>query len=284
MSRRSPVRESEARSSLSRPTQVILSYFALLLFTLFALSFSLAVIPGKVSLANFRALIGDGTFLRGLGNSALVALVVSITGVALASTVGYALSRVRAIRRSAAVPGLVAPQMLPAALVLLPLFLLLLKLGLINSYVCVLIIYALTALPFCIWQMKRCYESISIALEEAAVLDGCTRWQLFYLIILPLAAPALVITALFSFLAAWNESVVAAIVLQDVEKYILPLGLKTSQFNMSTQWGLYSASALLVSLPVLILFFVLSQFLVSGLNFGGEEHYGVERVRDSRAA
>lgn len=264
MSRHSPGLENETRSSLSPPTQVTLSYFALFLFTLFAISFSLAVIPGRVSLANFRALIDDGTFLRGLGNSALVALAVSTTGLAVASTAGYALSRVRAFRRSPAIPGLFVTQVLPAAILLLPLLFLLFRLGLISSYLCVLIIYALTALPFCIWQMKRCYDTIPIALEEAAVLDSCSRWQLFYLIILPLAAPALVITALFSFLAAWNESVVTAIVLQDVEKYLLPLGLNISQFNMSTQWGLYAAGALLASLPVLILFFVLSRVLFSG--------------------
>lgn len=284
MSRRSPVLENEARSSPSRLTQVTFSYFALFLFTLFALSFTLALIPGRASLADFRALFSDATFLHGLGNSALIALAVTITGIALASTAGYALSRVRSFGRSPAVPGLFLAQMFPAALLLLPLVLLLLKLGLINSYFCVLIIYVLTALPFCIWQMKDCFNTIPIALEEAAVLDGCTRWQLFYLIILPLAAPALVATALFSFLAAWNESLVAAIVLHDVEKYIVPLQLKTSQFNMGPQWGLYAAGALLVSLPVLILFFGLSRLLVSGLNFGAEEHYGVERVRNSRAA
>ena len=134
MSRHSPGLENETRILPSPPTQVTLSYFALFLFTLFAISFSLAVIPGRVSLANFRALIDDGTFLRGLGNSALVALAVSTTGLAVASTAGYALSRVRAFRRSPAIPGLFVTQVLPAAILLLPLLFLLFRLGLISPY------------------------------------------------------------------------------------------------------------------------------------------------------
>ncbi|HEY1583356.1 MAG TPA: ABC transporter permease subunit, partial [Chthoniobacterales bacterium] len=132
----------------------------------------------------------------------------------------------------------------------------------------VIIIYSATALPFCIWQMKGYYDTIPLSLEEAAGIDGCTRWQAFYLIVFPLSAPALVITALFSFLTAWNEYVVAALILQDVEIFTLPLGLKMFQSNMSTQWGLYAAGALLVSIPVVLLFLLLSRFLISGLSSG----------------
>ena len=158
--------------------------------------------------------------------------------------------------------------MFPATMLLLPLYLILIKLSLINSYLGVIIIYTATALPFCIWQLKGYYDTIPLSLEEAADIDGCTRWQAFRLIVLPLSAPALVITALFSFLTAWNEYVVAAIVLQDLEIFTLPVGLKMLQSNMSTQWGLYAAGALLVSIPVVLLFLVLSRFLVSSLSSG----------------
>jgi len=114
-------------------------------------------------------------------------------------------------------------------MLLLPLYLILIKLGLINSYLGVIIIYTATALPFCIWQLKGFYDTIPVSLEEAAGIDGCSRWQSFYLVILPLTTPAMVITALFSFMTAWNEYVVAAVVLQDVKIFTLPLGLKMFQ-------------------------------------------------------
>ncbi|MEO7166220.1 MAG: ABC transporter permease subunit [Chthoniobacterales bacterium] len=286
MSRRSPVRAAEARPSLSRTTRLALSYAALFVFTLFALypisrmvtialrpgdrllSSSLALIPQGATLANFRILLFETPFLRWLGNSTLIALAVSVTGVALASTSGYALSRHKFLGRSATLNGLLLTQMFPATMLLLPLYLILIKLSLINSYLGVIIIYTATALPFCIWQMKGYYDTIPVSLEEAAGIDGCSRWQTFYLVVLPLSAPALVITALFSFLTAWNEYIVAALVLQDVEIFTLPVGLKMFQANMSTQWGLYAAGALLVSIPVVLLFLVLSRFLISGVSSG----------------
>jgi len=142
------------------------------------------------------------------------------------------------------------------------------KLKLINSYLGLIIIYSSTALPFCIWQMKGYYDTIPAALEEAARMDGCSRFSAFIKVILPVSAPALVITALFSFMASWSEYVVAAIVLQDPGLYTLPLGLKSFQASLATQWGLYAAGAVVVSIPVTILFISLSRFLVSGLTMG----------------
>ena len=252
----------------STPGRMALSYLALALFAIFALypitqivtialrpsdellSTSLALIPKGATLANFRILLTETPFLRWLGNSTLIALAVTATGVALASTAGYALSRFRFLGRSTMLNGLLVTQMFPATMLLLPLYLILIKLHLINSYLGVIIIYTATALPFCIWQLKGYYDTIPLSLEEAAGIDGCSRWQSFYIVVLPLAAPALVITALFSFMTAWNEYVVAALVLQDQKIFTLPVGLKMFQGNMSTQWGLYAAGALLVSVPV----------------------------------
>ncbi len=101
------------------------------------------------------------------------------------------------------------------------------------------------------------------------MIDGCIRFQAFYKIVLPLASPALVITALFSFISSWSEYLVAAQVLQDPDMYTLPLGLKQFQQNMSTEWGLYAAGALVVSIPVIILFMIANRWLVGGLTLGG---------------
>ena len=232
------------------------------------LSRSLEFIPEGASLGNYRALLTETDFLTWLRNSLLVSAVVTLTGVALASTAGYALSRFQFGGRKAALSGILVTQMFPATMLLLPLYIVLVRLGLINSYIGIVVIYTATALPFCVWQMKGYYDTIPASLEEAARIDGASPWQAFYKVILPLAAPALVITALFSFMSAWNEYVVAAVVLQDSELFTMPVGLKLFQGSLSTQWGLYAAGSLLVSVPVIALFLVLSRYLISGLTLG----------------
>ncbi len=233
------------------------------------LSTSLALIPEGATFDNFRKLFTETAFLRWMFNSAFISIVVTISGVALASTAGYAISRYRFPGRRSMLKGLLVTQMFPATMLLLPLYILLIKLQLLNSYLGLIVIYSATALPFCVWQMKGYYDTIPAALEEAARIDGCTPWQAFRLVILPLAAPALVITALFSFMSAWNEYVVANVVLQDTNMFTLPLGLKLFQGSLTTQWGLYAAGSLIVSIPVVALFLALSRFLISGLTLGG---------------
>ena len=220
------------------------------------------------SLKSYLILFTETDFLLWARNSILISLLVTLTGVTFASTSGYALSRYRFKGREFGMTALLTTQMFPATMLLLPFFILLSNLGLINSYIGLIIIYSSTALPFCIWQMKGYYDTIPPSLEESARLDGCTRFQAFYKVILPLSSPALVITALFSFMASWSEYVVAAIILQDPKLYTLPLGLKSFQASLSTQWGLYAAGAVIVSIPVTILFISLSRYLVSGLTMG----------------
>lgn len=232
------------------------------------LSTSLAIIPDGASFNNYTELLTQTPYLRWLLNSIMVSVVVTFTGTALASTTGYAISRFNFRGRKAFMEGLLVTQMFPATMLLLPMYLMLIKFQLINSYLGCIIVYSATALPFCIWQMKGYYDTIPVALEEAARIDGCSPWQTFYQVILPLAAPALVITALFSFMTAWNEYIVAAQVLQDVEMFTMPVGLKMFQGQMQTKWGLYAAGALLVSIPVVVLFLALSRYLISGLTLG----------------
>ena len=231
-------------------------------------SMDLSIIPENWTLQSYVELFTEQPFLRWMGNSLLVATLVTITGVALASIGGYAFSRFRFVGRKATMLAILTTQMFPATMLLLPLYILIAKLGLINTYLGLMVFYTSTALPFCVWQMKGFYDTIPTSLEEAARIDGCSRAAAFWRVILPLAVPGLVITALFSFMAAWSEYIVAAQVMQDERMFTLPLGLKSFQASMSTQWGLYAAASILVSLPVVVVFLMLSRFLVSGLTLG----------------
>lgn len=262
------------------------SHLVLLFFTLFSiypvmqvitislrpgdrlLTKSLAFIPENATLHSYYQLFFQEPFLKWMLNSLIISFFVTMIGVALAATAGYAFSRYRFRGRNFSLVGLITTQMFPVTMLLLPLFIMLIKLGLYDSYAGLIIAYSATALPFTIWQMKGYYDTIPYSLEEAALIDGASPFYAFIRIILPLALPALAITALFSFMAAWSEYLVAAVLIQDRALFTLPMGLKLFQSNMEVAWGLYSAGAVIVSLPVVILFIFLSRWLISGLTLG----------------
>jgi arabinogalactan oligomer/maltooligosaccharide transport system permease protein len=220
------------------------------------------------SFENYKALFTSTMFPIWLRNSVLVSGAVTIFGLSIAATAAYALSRFRVRGSRLMLLVLLATQMFPPTMLLLPFYLILSKLGLANNFWGLLIVYASTALPFCIWQLKSWFDTLPKELEEAALVDGCNRLQVFFRVVLPISGPAMVITALFQFTTAWTEYAVAAVVLQDPELYTLPVGLKSFQASMATQWGLYAAAAVLVSVPVVIMFTLLSRALISGLTLG----------------
>jgi arabinogalactan oligomer/maltooligosaccharide transport system permease protein len=232
-------------------------------------STDLSIIPENWTFESYLKLFTEQPFLTWLGNSLVVSLAVTVLGVSLAAAGGYALSRYQFVGRKATMLAILTTQMFPATMLLLPLYVMIAYLQLVNTFLGLLIFYSATALPFCLWQMKGFYDTIPVSLEEAARIDGCSRWQTFWRVSLPLAVPGLVITALFSFMTAWSEYIVAAQILQDQSLFTLPLGLKSFQASMSSQWGLYAASSILVSIPVVIVFMLLSRYLVSGLTLGG---------------
>lgn len=232
------------------------------------LSTSLELVPRNATIQNYVKLFAERDFLVWLGNSSIVSLAVTLTGVIFASMAGYGFSRFRFIGKKAGLLSLLTTQMFPGTMLLLPMYIMLINLGLINSYLGIVVVYSATALPFCIWTMKGYYDTIPMSLEEAARIDGCTHFSAFYRVILPLAVPALVITALFSFMSAWSEYIVAAQILQDTDLWTLPIGLKSFEASMSTEWGLYGAASIVVMIPVVVLFLALSRWLVSGLTLG----------------
>ncbi len=138
-------------------------------------STDLAIIPTDWTLENYTQLVTEQPFLRWLGNSLLIAAVVTLTGVALASIAGYACSRFRFVGRQPLLVAILTTQMFPATMLLLPLYILVAKLNLLNTYFGLMIFYMSTALPFCIWQMKGFYDTIPTALEDAARVDGCSQ-------------------------------------------------------------------------------------------------------------
>ncbi|CAN5585910.1 N/A [soil metagenome] len=243
------------RCSGSQLMRMVLSYLALLLFTLCAIY----PISSLVAASPRPAPRSEALFLPWLGQSSLVALAVAITGVAISSAVGYTLSRSRFLRRRSTLTGALFTQLGPAVLFLLPILALLFWLGLIDSYLALSLIFFVTTLPFCAWQMKSYYDTIPLALEEAAEIEGASPGRIFSRIVLPLAVPALAMTALFSWLIAWNEYVIAAIAVRNADFFSGPP--RVSMMGPSLEW--YPAAGLLVSIPALLLFLLLSRVLVA---------------------
>ena len=225
--------------------------------------------PETFSLENFRAVFRDQPFGRWIINSAVIATATTILGVFLACTAGYAFSRFSFPGRRAGLMSFLVSQMFPGTLMLVPLYIIVVQwLQLGSSRIGLTLIYATTSIPFCVWMLKGYFDTIPKELEEAALIDGASPGVIFWRIVLPLAKPAVAVTALFSFMTGWNEFIQAATFMDKEELYTAPVGLRFFVGGFSQQWGYFSAGAIIVSIPIVILFLFLQKYLVSGLTAG----------------
>ena len=226
--------------------------------------------PETFSIKNFVDVMTEQPFARWMLNGAVVAGATTVLGVFLACTAGYAFSRFRFPGRRVGLMSFLVSQMFPGTLMMVPLFIIIVKwLNLGNSYLGLVMVYATTAIPFCVWMMKAYFDTIPYEIEESAIMDGATRQQIFFRIILPLAKPAVAVTALFSFMTGWNEFILASIFMEEEIMYTAPVGLRFFVGGFSQQWGYFAAGSIIVSIPVVALFYYLQNYLVSGLTAGG---------------
>ena len=232
-------------------------------------------IPYDVSLDNFRTVTGwgDGArswlFARQLLNSLVVSLLTAGVAVAIATPTAYALARHEFVGKRTGLRTLLLTQMFPGVASAVPLYLILDALHLLDTSTGLVLVYAATAVPFAIFQLRGAFVAIPVDLEEAAMVDGATRTQAFLKVALPAARPAIAVTALFAFMSAWNEFILAATLLGRESAFTLPVVLQSYVGEYNTNWGAFAAGAILVSVPVMALFYVAQRQLVSGLTSGG---------------
>jgi arabinogalactan oligomer / maltooligosaccharide transport system permease protein len=225
--------------------------------------------PKEFSTSNFVSVMKDQPFARWLLNSAIVSAATTIVGVFLACTAAYAFSRFIFPGRRAGLMSFLVSQMFPGTLMLIPLYIILVKwLGLGSSRIGLVFVYATVSIPFCVWMLKGYFDTIPKELEEAAIMDGASPGTIFVRIILPLAKPAVAVTALFSFMTGWNEFILAATFMDKEVMYTAPVGLRFFVGGFSQQWGYFAAGSIIVSIPVVALFMFLQKYLVSGLTAG----------------
>lgn len=214
----------------------------------------------------------DGTrewlFGRQLVNTLSVAVAAALIGVAIAVPAAYALARFEFVGKRSGVRALLATQMFPAVASAVPLYMILDALGLLNTRTGLALCYATTSVPFAIFQLRAAFEAIPVDLEEAAMVDGATRFGAFVRVVLPAARPAVAVTALFAFMSAYNEFILAATLLGKEEMFTLPVVLQRYIGEHGADWPAFAAGALIVSAPVMALFYLVQRHLVAGLTAG----------------
>ena len=277
-----------AEAGLARNRQRLprLETFALHVFLLHAIALILvpvawivdvAVSPGNIlggrmgdafTLEHFERVLGGSQFWTWTRNSLVVAVGTTIVGLALAIPAGYAYSRYDFAGRKGSMFAFMLVQMFPGIIILVPYFMVMKTLGLLNTSIGLIIVYSVTALPLCVWMLKGFFDTVPRALEEAALLDGCGQLEVFFRIVLPLSLPAVGMTALFSFIAAWNEFLLALVFNTSNDRYTLPVGLSSMIPANGQLWGDFAAASIIVSIPVVVLFMLFQRSLIQGLSAG----------------
>ncbi len=226
--------------------------------------------PARLTFENYAGLIGGPfPFVNFLINSAGTALAAGIITLLLVAPAGYSFSRGRYLLRGPLMYTVLATQMLPLAVLLVPLYLLFLRGGLLDTYQGVILGYCSFALPFGAWLMKGFIDAVPREIEEAAQIDGASRLYVLTKVVLPLAVPGLITTGIFTFMNAWNNLIYPLTFITSVEKQTLPPGLLLSFTGIfKTDWGGMMAASVVTTLPLAICFLLVQRYLVRGLTSG----------------
>lgn len=237
---------------------------------LYTLNFGGMFVPTEWTWENYRIMLFEKPLLSWIRNSLYVATVTSIASVLISTSAAFAVSRFRFYGREIMLIFLLAIQTFPGVLALVAVAQILTALGLYRTHEGLILAYTIGTLVFATWNMKGYFDTIPIDLEEAAMIDGCGPLQSFIRIALPLALPALSVTALLGFMAGWGDFIFASVLVPapDSMKLAVP-GLFSLANDQSVPWGYFAAGGMVIVLPTLIVFLLLQRFLVGGLTAGG---------------
>jgi multiple sugar transport system permease protein len=230
-------------------------------------------IPRNPTLEEYWRLLSPASptgreFLLYMWNSLWVSTATTVLGVAVAVPAAYAFSRFRFPGRNMLFFAVLIRNMFPAVVFLMPLFILMRWLGLVDTHASLILTYLTFGLPLSIWLLKGFYDNIPVELEQAARIDGASRFKAFLLIVMPLSSPGIIATAIYSFILAWNEYVYALTFLNEKSRLTLPIGLQRFFTEFSTNWPGLMAASFMMSVPVVALFLVLQKYFVRALTEG----------------
>lgn len=235
-----------------------------------ALTAKLSLLPAEITLENYRKILMEEPFFRWFYNSASLSIWTMIVAIGFAVVAAYAFSRFRFKGRNGILKVLLLLNAFPQILSMFALFRLLKEMKMLDTKLGLVMIYAGSMCIFSIWNMKGYFDTIPVEIEEASKIDGANDFQLLWKIVMPLALPAIIVTAVMVLIFVWNEYLFSTTFLLNEDSYTLAGGLYQLQSgDYSRNWGMFSAASILVSLPVLVIFFCIQKYMVSGLTAGG---------------
>jgi N,N'-diacetylchitobiose transport system permease protein len=224
--------------------------------------------PSSITFDNFRRAIDMPNFGTAI-QSSLIICVTAVVGAMVMSTIAaFAIGRFQFVGRKAFMIVLLAVQLLPPTALLIPLYLQLNELGGLNEYWGVIVVYLVSTLPFATWMIRGFVINIPKELEESAMVDGCSRMGAFWRVIFPLLAPGLAAASIFALINAWNEYLLAYVVLQDNDKYTLNVWLMNFTTSRGTDYGALMAASTLIAIPVVVFFMIVQKKMAAGLTSG----------------
>ena len=224
--------------------------------------------PQQVTWNGYTALLGRTDFLAWLRNSSVVSAIVALVSLVLSTLAAYALARIRFFGRGLIGSMILVAYLLPPALLFIPLYILVTRLGFPGSVLGLLVVYPTITIPYATWVLTSYFTSISKDFEDAALIDGCSRLGALRYVVIPLAAPGIVATFIFSFTLCWSEYLYALVILSG-QASTVPLGLSSLILADVPRWNEIMAGAILTSVPIIIIYTFASRYIVSGLTLGG---------------
>ena len=224
--------------------------------------------PTPPTLVNFLAVWNESNFPVFFRNSIVVTLAAVALSLLLAVHAAYGLARFSFRGKTLLMLGILATSMIPGIAILVPLYNLSVQVKLYNTLTGMILIYTAWNVPLVIWLLKGFFEKVPRELEEAAQMDGCGRYRVFYLIVLPLARPGMLAASIMAMMAVWNDFLIGFTLAVSEQKRLLPFGLYTYISNVGVDWGQLMAATVLALVPVLIAFLIMQKWLVQGLMAG----------------
>ena len=225
-------------------------------------------IPTVFTLAPYAKVLGSARYLRTFLNSYVIALVVTAFSLFIGALAAYALARFRFKGQRAVIMFLIITQMFPLVLLCIPYFRLVVRLGLYDTLTALIVVYTTFTLPFCILMLRSYFAQIPKDMEEAAMVDGCSRLGAIARTLLPMSFPALVGAGLYTFLLAWNEFLFAVVLIESWGKRVITIAIYSLLAEFVTEWSMMMAFSVLASAPLVIVFIFLQRYVVQGMTAG----------------
>jgi ABC-type glycerol-3-phosphate transport system permease component len=225
--------------------------------------------PANPTLANFQRLFRDTSFVTFFRNSVVVATATVLLTLAVASLGAYGLTRYRFRGRDTVAALILLTYMFAPIMIIIPFYILVRQLGIVNTHFALVLSYTTFCLPFCLWVLRAFFASIPLELEEAALVDGAHRAKAVWYVVLPLALPGLIAAAIFTFILAWNDFLFALVLITSEELKTLPVGVN-DLFNATiVDWGMIMAAGVMITIPTVMFFAAVQRYLVQGWGAGG---------------